>query len=83
MGRNRSGSVVEVTDSSEPTASDQASPMRHLPRRGLDLDAIEADLDAVQTALQRLADGLYWTDEVTGEPIPADVLAADPLARRA
>jgi len=73
-----------VTDSSEPTASDasvaDAPPTTN---SGLDLDAIEADLDAVQTALQRLADGLYWTDEVTGEPIPADVLTADPLARRA
>jgi predicted unusual protein kinase regulating ubiquinone biosynthesis (AarF/ABC1/UbiB family) len=26
---------------------------------------------------------LDWTDEVTGEPIPADVLEANPLARRA
>ena len=49
----------------------------------IDLDAIEADLDAVQTALGRLADGTYWTDEVTGAAIPADILAADPLTRRA
>ncbi len=62
----------------------------HVRRRGSvvpvtapDLDAIEADLDAVQGALDRLADGSYWTDEATGEPIPADVLEADPLARRA
>jgi hypothetical protein len=48
-----------------------------------DLDAIEADLDAVQTALDRLADGSYWNDEVTGEPIPDDVLETDPLTRRA
>ena len=49
----------------------------------IDLAAIEADLDGVQAALTRLADGTYWTDEVTGEPIPADVLATDPLTRRA
>jgi RNA polymerase-binding transcription factor DksA len=49
----------------------------------IDVVGIEADLDAVQTALTRLADGSYWTDEVTGEPIPADVLEANPLARRA
>ena len=49
----------------------------------IDLDTIEADLDAVQTALGRLADGTYWADEVTGAPIPADVLSADPLVRRA
>lgn len=49
----------------------------------IDVVSIEADLDGVQAALTRLADGTYWADEVTGEPIPADVLAADPLARRA
>ena len=49
----------------------------------IDVVAIEADLDGVQAALTRLADGTYWTDEVTGEPLPTDVLAADPLARRA
>jgi RNA polymerase-binding transcription factor DksA len=49
----------------------------------LDLDAIQADLDGVQSALGRLAEGSYWTDEVTGEPIPGDVLAANPTARRA
>jgi RNA polymerase-binding transcription factor DksA len=55
-------------------ASDEASP---------DLDGIERDLDAVDAALGRLADGTYWTDEVTGQPVPDDVLAADPTARRA
>ena len=49
----------------------------------VDLDAIERDLDAVDEALDRLADGSYGTDEVTGEPIPDDVLEADPTARRA
>ncbi len=49
----------------------------------LDLDAVERDLAAVETALQRLSDGTYWTDEVTGEPIPEHVLATDPTARRA
>jgi hypothetical protein len=49
----------------------------------LDLDAIEADLAGVEVALARLGDGTYWTDEVTGEPLPDDVLAASPTARRA
>ena len=49
----------------------------------VDLDAIERDLDAVDQALDRLADGTYGTDEVTGEPIPDDVLETDPTARRA
>jgi hypothetical protein len=49
----------------------------------VDLDAIEADLRNVEVALDRLADGTYWTDEVTGQPIPDDVLVRDPTARRA
>lgn len=49
----------------------------------IDLDTIEADLDGVQLALGRLADGSYWTDEVTGELIPVEILDADPLLRRA
>lgn len=48
----------------------------------VDLDAVERDLTAVEVALNRLADGTYWTDEVTGQPIPEDVLVRNPLARR-
>ena len=47
-----------------------------------DLDAIERDLAGVEAALARLDAGTYWTDEVTGEPLPDEVLAADPTARR-
>jgi RNA polymerase-binding transcription factor DksA len=49
----------------------------------LDLDAIEADLAGVEVALARLSDGTYWTDEATGEPLPDELLAASPTARRA
>ncbi len=49
----------------------------------VDLDAVERDLAGVERALERLSDGTYWSDEVTGEPIPEHVLAADPTARRA
>jgi RNA polymerase-binding transcription factor DksA len=49
----------------------------------VDLNAIERDLTGVEVALSRLAEGTYWTDEVTGSPIPDHVLAADPIARRA
>ena len=48
----------------------------------LDLDAIEADLAGVEIALARLEAGTYWTCEVTGQPLPDDLLAADPVARR-
>ena len=37
---------------------------------GPDLDAIAADLAAVESALARLDDGSYWTD-----PFPADPAA--------
>jgi hypothetical protein len=47
-----------------------------------DLDAIATDLADVETALGRLDDGTYWTDEVTGEALPDDVLADTPTARR-
>jgi RNA polymerase-binding transcription factor DksA len=60
-----------------PPDADEAGPVR------VDLDRIERDLAGVEAALRRLDDGTYWTDEVTGAPIPDDVLAADPVARRA
>jgi RNA polymerase-binding transcription factor DksA len=53
------------------------------PTPDVDLDGVEQDLAAVERALDRLSDGTYWTDEVTGEPIPERVLADDPTARRA
>jgi RNA polymerase-binding transcription factor DksA len=47
------------------------------------LDAIEQDLADVETALARLEAGTYWTDEVTGQEIPDEVLAQRPTVRRA
>jgi RNA polymerase-binding transcription factor DksA len=47
----------------------------------IDLDAIERDLTDVQSALERLNDGSYWTDEITGDSIPDEVLATFPLTR--
>jgi hypothetical protein len=48
----------------------------------IDLDRIAQDLADVEVALERLDEGRYWTCEVTGEPLPDDLLAADPVARR-
>jgi RNA polymerase-binding transcription factor DksA len=48
---------------------------------GIDLDAIQRDLEGVQTALERLNEGTYWTDEVTGDIIPNEILDAFPLTR--
>ena len=47
-----------------------------------DLERIAGDLADVERALERLSDGSYWTDEITGETITDDVLAEDPTARR-
>lgn len=58
------------------------SPTLAGPTTEVDLDAIEKDLTGVEVALSRLAEGTYWTDEVTGTPLPEQVLAADPTARR-
>ncbi|CAB4367237.1 MAG: hypothetical protein F2916_00080 [Actinobacteria bacterium] len=48
----------------------------------LDLDAIERDLADVDAALTRLDNDTYWVDEVTGQPLSTDLLAAHPTARR-
>jgi RNA polymerase-binding transcription factor DksA len=48
-----------------------------------ELDKIAAELAGVEAALERLDAGTYWTDEVTGEPLPDELLSADPVARRA
>jgi RNA polymerase-binding transcription factor DksA len=66
----------------DDTVESAGVPVDHEIAVELDLDAIEHDLDGVEAALQRLDDGSYWTDEVTGEPIPDATLTADPTARR-
>ena len=47
------------------------------------LDELAGQLAGVERALERLEDGTYWVDELTGEPIPEDVLVDDPTTRRA
>lgn len=49
----------------------------------VDLGRIERDLEGVEAALDRLDAGTYWTDEVSGAPLPDELLASDPVARRA
>ena len=48
----------------------------------LNVAAIEADLADVEVALERLENGTYWTDEVTGAPLSEELLTARPTARR-
>jgi RNA polymerase-binding transcription factor DksA len=45
------------------------------------LESLEADLAEIEAALQRLEDGSYGFDEVTGEPIDRARLEAHPTAR--
>jgi RNA polymerase-binding transcription factor DksA len=80
------------TEHAPPAATDAADPTHPATAADdtatggastIDLDRIERDLNGVEAALQRLDDGSYWTDETTGAPISDEVLAADPVARRA
>lgn len=64
-----------MSDSSQPHLPQAAQP--------IDLDKVEADLLGVEAALERLENGTYWTDEVTGQDIPDELLAQDPTRRRA
>ena len=74
-------SVLGVNDSTGHRA-DTPSADSARPAGAADLDRIERELAGVEIALARLDAGTYWTDEVTGDPIPDEVLAADPVARR-
>lgn len=46
-----------------------------------DLTAIDQELRDVETALARLDNGTYWTDERTGQPLDEALLAAHPTLR--
>lgn len=48
-----------------------------------DLEQIAADLADVERALDRLDDGGYWTDELTGDELPDELLAEQPTRRSA
>jgi hypothetical protein len=82
-------SVDAVTDASADSPTPQHDDVREVPGTSrtpapdVDLDEVERDLAAVERALERLSDGTDWSDEVTGHPIPDDVLTDDPTARRA
>jgi RNA polymerase-binding transcription factor DksA len=67
LGTDATAARVLVVDDAQPTA--------------IDLDAIETDLADVEIALARLEAGTYWTCDVTGQPLPAELLDARPTAR--
>jgi hypothetical protein len=77
----RPGSVERVTDANHPSDGPGETPAA-TSSPPPDLAVIERDLTAVEAALAALDDGSYWVDEVTGERLPDEVLAANPVARR-
>jgi RNA polymerase-binding transcription factor DksA len=60
------------------TAEPVEEPMPDLSR----VSVIERELDDVEQALARLEEGTYGTCEVCSAPLPDDVLADEPAARR-
>jgi RNA polymerase-binding transcription factor DksA len=75
--------------------ADQSGDLSHLPQHQADegtdvferekdmaiLEQLERELAEIEAALQRLDDGTYGIDEVTGEPIAPERLEALPIAR--
>jgi len=75
--------------------ADQVGDLSHLPQHPADqgsevferekdmaiLDQLEGELAEIEAALQRLDEGTYGIDEVTGDPIAPERLDAYPIAR--
>ena len=53
------------------------------PTQGPDLERVAQDLSDVERALERLEDGSYFTDEITGRPLCEELLAEQPTRRHA
>jgi RNA polymerase-binding transcription factor DksA len=70
------GDLAHVT-----SPADQASETFEREKDIAILDQLEHDLAEIEAALQRLDDGSYGIDEVTGEPIAPERLDAYPAAR--
>ena len=70
------GDLAHVTD-----PADQASETFEREKDLAILEQLEGDLAEIEAALQRLDEGTYGVDEVTGEPIAAERLDAYPVAR--
>ena len=61
--------------------ADQASEMFEREKDLAILEGLEVDLAEIEAALQRLDEGTYGVDEVTGDPIDPERLEALPSAR--
>lgn len=69
-------------ETEEPDDIDSADKMEELATNVPLVETLEARLRDVSSALDRMADGTYGIDEVTGEPIDPKRLHANPSARR-
>jgi RNA polymerase-binding transcription factor DksA len=78
----RSDGSADISTGGSPGEPSQDSDTRMVLSGSTDLTAIEGDLAAVEAALDRLDAGTYWTDEITGEPLPEALLEENPLLRR-
>jgi len=70
------GDISHVTD-----PADQGSETFEREKDLAILEQLERDLAEIEAALQRLDEGTYGIDEVTGQPIARDRLEAYPTAR--
>jgi RNA polymerase-binding transcription factor DksA len=70
------GDVARVTD-----PADQASETFEREKDIAILEQLEREMAEIEAALQRLDEGTYGIDEVTGEPIAPERLDAYPVAR--
>ncbi len=65
----------------DPNQEDQGAEMVEREKDLAILERLELDLAEIEAALQRLDEGTYGVDEVTGEPIDPERLDALPTAR--
>ena len=90
------GLIQELRDEGlDEEEADQVGALSHLPQHQADegselferekdiaiLEQLENELAEIEAALQRLDQGTYGIDEVTGDPIAPERLEAYPIAR--
>jgi len=90
------GLIAELREEGlDEEEADQGGDLSHLPQHPADqgsdtferekdmaiLEQLEYELAEIEAALQRLDEGTYGVDEVTGDPIAPERLEAYPIAR--
>jgi len=68
-------------DGAEPDSADEADTMEELAINVPLVEELESKLKDVMSALARIKNETYGTDEISGEPIPIARLRANPSAR--